>query len=121
MPFKRYIRCCLNLKLPWCLFDLLVSLLIDWIFLSFDQNWSDLKVIPSKAKKNMLRANKHKLFGSRVAHFWTRIWPGRGDGLRAGTEDWDDGNFANGDWYKTPGSDGETSNMLKSDCTLFNL
>ena len=59
----------------------------------------------------MLRAKNHKLFGSRVVHFWTRIWLDRGDGLRVGTEVWDDGNTVNCDGCKTPGSDGESSNI----------
>ena len=31
--------------------------------------------------------------------------------MRIGSEVWDDGNTANGDGCKTPGSDGETSNI----------
>ena len=58
----------------------------------------------------MLRAAKDKLFGSRVVHFCTRIWWGRGDGYRFGYETWNDGNTAYSDGCKTPGSDGETSN-----------
>ena len=30
--------------------------------------------------------------------------------MRVGSEIWDDGNAVNGDGWKTPGSDGETSN-----------
>ena len=30
--------------------------------------------------------------------------------MRVGSEIWDDGNTVNGDGWKTPGSDGETSN-----------
>ena len=48
------------------------------------------------------------LFESRVAHIWTRIWSGRGDAMRVGSEIWDDGNTANGDGFKTPDSDRET-------------
>ena len=58
----------------------------------------------------MLRAKKHKLFGSRVVHFWARIWSGWDNSLRAGTDIWDDGNTNNGNGCKTPGSNGETSN-----------
>ena len=36
----------------------------------------------------------------------------QGNCLRTGTEVWDDGNTANDDGCKTPGSDGETSNKL---------
>ena len=59
----------------------------------------------------MLRAIKNKLFGSRVVHFWTRIWSGRGDGYRFGSEAWDYENTNNSDGCKTPESDGETSNI----------
>ena len=58
----------------------------------------------------MLRAKKHKFFGGRVVHFWTRIWLGTDDRYRFGSETWDDGNTSNSDGCKTPGSDGETSN-----------
>ena len=40
----------------------------------------------------MLIAKKHKLFGTREVHFWTGIWSGRGDDLRAGIEIYDDRN-----------------------------
>ena len=46
--------------------------------------WSKMDL--SGDKKNTLRAKIHKFFGSREVHFWTRIWSGRGYGLRAGTE-----------------------------------
>ena len=59
----------------------------------------------------MTRAKKHNLFWDRVVHFWTRIWSGRGDGLRAGAEEWDGNNTVNGDGCKIQGSDGETSNI----------
>ena len=64
----------------------------------------------SSEEKHMLIAKKHKLFGSRVVHFWTRIWSGLDDGLGVGTKAWDDGNTSNRYGCKTPGSDGETSN-----------
>ena len=60
----------------------------------------------------MLRAKKYKLFRSRVIHFWTRIWSGRGSGYRVGSEAWDDGNTSNSDECKTPGSDSETLNII---------
>ena len=44
--------------------------------------------------------------------FWTRIMSGRDDGLRAGTEVWDDGNSRNGDGCKTPGQIDKTSNNI---------
>ena len=52
------------------------------------------------------------LFESRVVHFWTSIWLGLGDSFRAGTEVWEDGNTAIGEWCKTSGSDGETPNSF---------
>ena len=58
----------------------------------------------------MLIAKKHKLFGTRVVHFWIRIWSSRGDGYRFGSEAWDDGNTISSDGCLTPGSYGETSN-----------
>ena len=58
-----------SLNWPYCLFDLQVLLLINWILCSFNQSQSNQKVIPSQAKKNVLIANKHKLLGSRVVHF----------------------------------------------------
>ena len=82
---------------PWRLFKLLVSLLIDAVLWSFDQNRSGPKVDVSGSKKHVLRAKKHKLFGTRVVHFWTRIWSVWGEGLRVGSETWDDGNTTNGD------------------------
>ena len=60
----------------------------------------------------MLRSKMHKLFGSRVIHFWTRIWSGRDGGCRVGSEAWDDGNTSNSDGCKTSGLDGETSNKI---------
>ena len=49
---------------------------------------------------------------------WFNFGPsGRGDGLRASTEVWDDSNTANSYGCKTPGLDGETSNNL----ILFSL
>ena len=48
----------------------------------------------------MLIAKKHKWILSRDVRFWTRIWSGQGDGLRAGTEMWDDGNTNSGDRSK---------------------
>ena len=48
----------------------------------------------------MFQAKKHKRILSREIHYWTRIWSGRGDGLRAGTEKWEDGNTNNGDGSK---------------------
>ena len=56
----------------------------------------------------MLRAKKHKLYGGREVHFWTRIWLGQDYGLRSGIEVCDDGNTASKDWFKTTGLDGET-------------
>ena len=44
--------------------------------------------------------------------FTFRSESGRGDGLRAGTEVWDDGNTTNSDGFKTPASDEETSNTI---------
>ena len=66
----------------------------------------------SVSKVDLTVEKKHMLFGSRVVHFWTRIWSNRGDGLKTGTEVRDDCKTANGDGCKTPGSDGETSNKL---------
>ena len=65
----------------------------------------------------MLIAKKHKFFGSRVVHFWTRIWSGWGDGYRFGSEAWDDGNTGNSDGCKTSGSDGLISNII----AIFNI
>ena len=48
----------------------------------------------------MLRAKKHKLFESRMIHFWIRIWSDRCDGYRVGYEAWDDQNTTNGEGYK---------------------
>ena len=53
----------------------------------------------------MLIAKKHKLFGTRVVHLWTRIWSDRCDGLRFGPEACDDGNTVSGDGCKIPGPD----------------
>ena len=52
------------------------------------------------------------LFGTRMVHFSTIIWSGQGDGIKMGTEVWDDGNIVNNDGFKTPRSDGETSDTL---------
>ena len=60
----------------------------------------------------MLWSKIHKVFGSRVVHFLTRIWLGRNDRYKFGSEAWDDGNTGNSDGCKTPGSDGKTSNIL---------
>ena len=72
------------------------------------QNRSGPKADLPVKRKNMLIA-KNKLFGSRVIHFWTRIWSGRDDGLRVVTEVWNDDNTSNCDGYKILGSNGETS------------
>ena len=54
-----------------------------------------------------------------MAHFWTRIWSGRSDRFRFGSETWDDGNTSNSDGFKTPGSDGETSNIKQNPVLLW--
>ena len=76
----------------WCFHDLLVSLLIDWILWSFDQNRSNPKVILYGSKQSILISKKHKRILSRKVHFWTEIWSDRGDGLRVGSEVWDESN-----------------------------
>ena len=78
----------------------MVSLLINVILWSFGQNRSGPKVDLSVEKKHMFRTKKHILFGSRVVHFWTRIWSGRGDDMRVGCEVWDDCNTANRWWMQ---------------------
>ena len=90
-----------------CLFDLLITLLIDRIMRPFDQNRSGPKADLSGSKKHVLRAKKHMLFWTRVVHFWTRIWSGQGDGIKAGSEGWDDSNSSSGD-----GSKGRCSDRL---------
>ena len=75
------------------------------------KKWTSLE------RNNMLIAKKHKRIFSREIQFWTRIWSGRGDSLKDGTEAWDDGNTSNGDGCKTLGPNGETSNCFVA---LFN-
>ena len=40
------------------------------------------------------------LFRTRMVQFWTRIWSGRGNDLRAGSEECDGGGIAKGDGSK---------------------
>ena len=49
------------------------------------------------------------LFGTRVVHFWIRIWSGQGDGLVVGSEQSDDKNTTLNDGCKTPGPDRRAS------------
>ena len=58
--------------------------------------WSKIGLLWSE--KSMLITKKHKRILSREVHLWSRIWQGRGDGLRV--EKWDDGNTNNGDGSK---------------------
>ena len=53
----------------WRLFNLLVSLLVDAVLRTFDQNRSGPKVDLSGSKKHVLRAKKHMLCETRVVHF----------------------------------------------------
>ena len=77
-----------------------------------DQNWPGPKVDLSGSKKHVLRAKKYMLFFTRVVHFWIRIWSGRGDGLRVGSKQWDDGNTNNGDESKGRCPDRLLSNTI---------
>ena len=93
----------------WRLFNLLVSLLVDAVLRTFDQNRSCPKVDLSDSKKRVLRAKKHMLFGTRVVHFWARIWSGQRDWLVVGSEQWDDKNTTPNYRCKTPGPDRRAS------------
>ena len=92
-----------------------LSLLIDWILWSFNQSRSDPKAIPSGSKKNMLIAKEHKRILSREVRFWTGIWSDQGDGFKAGSEVWDDGNISSND-----GSKGKCSDRSQSLYPYFN-
>ena len=85
---------------PWCLFDLLIPFCASLKSVSLIRTDSGPKVDLSGSKNHVLRAKKHMLFRTRVVHFWTRIWSGRNDGYRVGSEQWDDGNTNNGDGGK---------------------
>ena len=84
------------------------------IFWCRTSSWPDSgpKLDLSASKRNLSSANKHMPFGSRDVQFWTStdqfFWSEVG--IRAGDEQWDDGNIKDGDW--STGSDEETSNNI---------
>ena len=79
----------ISLLLIWdqCLFNLLVSLLINRKLWSFCQNRSGPKVDLSRAKRNTSRANSPLLFRSREVHFWTRFWSSKEESCHLKTEE----------------------------------
>ena len=79
----------ISLLLIWgqCLFNLLVSLLINRKLWSFSQNRSGPKVDLSRAKRNTSRANSPLLFRSREVHFWTRFWSSKEESCHLKTEE----------------------------------